>query len=154
MGNPIYSNLSLPHCLQQRGLCFWGCPIHFIRQYDLGQQRARAEFKLLRTLIEDIHARQIGWQHVGRELHPTERAIERSGQAACQHRLTDPRDIFDQHMPVREEPDYDEFYGVPLANHDLLNAGCNLPGECLQIHFGLRLGHQDFYSIGLPSPGP
>ncbi len=95
-GDTIHCDGSFLHRFKQSCLCFWGCPVDFIRQHNLRHDRTRSKLKFARNLIKDRHSGDITGKHIRCKLDPAELAAERACQAARQHGFANSRYIFDQ----------------------------------------------------------
>jgi len=69
-------HLRLLHRLEQRGLCLRGGAVDLVDEQDVREHRAGTEPERPRGPIEDVDARHVGRQQVGRELHALEPELE------------------------------------------------------------------------------
>ena len=99
---------------------------------------AGAELELRRLRVEDRCARDVRRQEVRRTLNAVERAADARRQSPGQHRFGDPRNILEQHVALAEQGHHrlDDF--LPLADHDLFDAGDDALGRA--GHIGHRSG--------------
>src|SRR5436190_672967 len=79
-----------------------------VDEEQVREDGAAAELERVRALIEDVDARDVGGQQVGRELESRERAVERAGERLREHRLADAREVLDDQVPLGDEAEDDE----------------------------------------------
>ena len=132
-------DLSLAHRLKEGRLGLRRSAVDLVRQNDLRQDRPRPELELAGGLIEDVDARQVAGQHIGRELHSPERASDGSRQAAGQHRLAYPRHVLDQDVPASQQSDENELDRLFTTQNHALNACRDFVEQSAEIE--LRFGH-------------
>ena len=72
------------------------------RQYNIGEQRAGAEFKLGRLLVEDRRASHVTRQEIGRALNSLEFATDAQCQRSSQNGFGDAGNVFQQKMAFAE----------------------------------------------------
>ncbi len=78
---PIDSDRSLLHSFQQGGLGFWRGTVDFIRQDNIGENRAPVKFEMA-VFVQDLRTRDVGWHQVRSELDPLELQIQYFGNSA------------------------------------------------------------------------
>ena len=138
----LQRDLSLLHGLQQRGLRLGRGAVDLVRQYDVGKDRTAAQFELILGAVEDVAARDVAWQQVGRELDALEVQPQDRRKTARDERLAQARVILEQHVPARQRRRHDHVEHVALADHGALHFVDNLPA---QIGYGFDVCHG--YSI-------
>src|SRR5579884_4513100 len=69
---PFNRYLALGHCLQQRGLRERRCPVYFVNQQNLRENRPLAKDEFVALLIKVADTGNISRQQVGRSLHALE----------------------------------------------------------------------------------
>lgn len=105
IGLVVERDLRFAHRLQETALRFGRRSIDLIRQYDIGKNRTRDKFKGLLLAVENGDSHDIGRQQIARELNAFEGAIERSRETMSERGFPNPRHIFDEEMPSRQEGD-------------------------------------------------
>ena len=101
-------DLALLHALEQRRLRLRRRAVHLVDEQQVREHRARPELELVRALVEDVDAGDVGRQQVGRELEPREGAVERARERLREHRLPDAREVLDDQVALRDEAEHDE----------------------------------------------
>ena len=93
----------LLHRFEQRALHLGGGAVDFVRQHEVGEDRAlaRVESAVLRAV--DQRADDVGGQQIGGELNALEVGIGRGGERADAQGLGEPRHAFEQHVAVGEQ---------------------------------------------------
>ena len=76
------------HRFQQARLGARRGAVDFVRQHQLGKQRARTELEFPFSLIVELNADQIGRHQIRCKLDPLEREIQRLGDRFGQRRLS------------------------------------------------------------------
>jgi hypothetical protein len=112
-------HLTLLHRLQQRGLRLGRGAVDFIRQHDLGEDRAGAKLEFLALLVEDVDARHVGGEHVRRKLDAAKRAADAERQRPRQHGLADARHILDQQVAFAQHRQQRQAHLVVFADNHL-----------------------------------
>lgn len=115
IGLVVERNLRFTHRLQKTTLCFRRRSIDFIRKYNVGENRTRHKFKGLFLAVEYRDPYDIGRKQIARELNALEGAIQRSRKTMGECRFSNPRYIFEQEMPARQERDQAHFDHVRFA---------------------------------------
>src|SRR5688572_21618503 len=100
MRHAIHRDLMFLHGFEWGSLRFGCGTVNFVGKDDLTHDWTRAELEFALLLIENGNARYIAGEHIWRELNTIERAVQRLGKAACQHRLADAGHVFDQNMSL------------------------------------------------------
>ena len=128
----VDGDLALLHRLQQRGLGLRRRAVDLVGQHDAGEHRPGAEHQL--AAAQRHRARDVGGQHVGRELQAPELDAQRSRRRARQQRLGDPRDAFEQHVTAERERGEHVLQRLFVADDDLAD---------LARDAGVQLLHDD-----------
>ncbi len=117
IGGHAHADLVFAHGLQQGRLHLGRCAIDLVGQYQIVEQRSLLELKITLLGPVDVGAGQVGWQHVGGELH----ALEFTLQALCQCLngpcLGQARRTFDQQVPVAQQRNQQAFDQPVLAQN-------------------------------------
>ena len=79
------------------------------------------ELERLLAEVEDVVARDVEREQVGRELDALERAVDRGGDGAGQHRLADARHVEQEHVAARAHGGEHPRHDVGLAEDDALD---------------------------------
>ena len=117
----VHGHLPLLHRLQEGRLCLGAGPVDLIGQDDVGEDGPGPELEVPTLLVEDVHAGDVGWKEVRRELDPSEGAIDGPGDALGQHGLSDARHVLDQEVALRHERGEGQTDLAGLALDDLLD---------------------------------
>lgn len=135
MGFPHYGDAALLHGLQQGGLGLGGGAVDFIRQHDVGEDRAFLEDEGFCPVhfLEDGSARDVPGQQVRRELDAARRERQRPGEPLDQFRLAQAGQPFQQDVAARQHADEDEFNEVFLAEQHLVHGG----GQGVKLSYGM-----------------
>src|SRR2546428_4180461 len=150
MGRPAPGYLPLLHRLEQGRLGLGGSSVDLVRQQDLGEDRALAEFELLGRGAVDVDAGDVRGQKVRRELQALERAAEGAGQRLGQHRLAHTGDVFDQEVAPAQEGDHAELDFCLFANQHAADVLDDLSTKRLDravLHL-----HPSYFLFGNPVP--
>jgi hypothetical protein len=112
--------MALLHGLEQRRLRLRRCPIDFIRQQQVRENRPAEEPELTRPpsgiLLDDIRARDVRRHQVRRELDAMERERQEPSESAREERFREPRHADEDRMAVREEGNRQELDHAVLAD--------------------------------------
>jgi hypothetical protein len=114
-------HLPLLHHFEQRALHLGRRPVDFIRQQEVGKDRAERGVEFARLLVVDAGADQSGGNQVGCELDALKLAANRFGQGLDRHGLGQTRHAFDQDVPARQQGDDQSFQQKVLSDDDLLD---------------------------------
>ena len=110
-------DLAFLHRFQQGGLCLRRRAVDLVGQQQTGEQRTTTEHELVHPLIENERAGEVGRQQIGRELGAGEPQPERLGERTRGKRLSEARQILEQHVTTGEDAAQDERERLALA-HD------------------------------------
>ena len=69
--------------------------------------------------LQDVGARDVGRQEIRRELHATERQVERLGERGDEQRLREARHADEQRVPARHQRDEHRVDDLALPDHHL-----------------------------------
>ncbi len=116
VGVIVNGDLRFVHGFQQRRLRFWRGAIDFVRQDDVGENRAGLKVKALFDLVEYAGSHHVGRQQVRGELDALERAVKRIGNGLREGGFAYAGHIFNQQMAFGQQGDQSE------ANHFVLAA--------------------------------
>ena len=122
----VHCYLGFVHGFQQRRLRLGRGAINFVRQDDVGKDRAGLEIKALLDLIENAGAHDVRGKQVRGELDPLERAVEGIRESLREGRLAHPGHVLDQQMAFGQQGHKRE------ADHFVLAAN-HAPNRCLQL---------------------
>ena len=128
-------DLALLHGLEQRGLRLRRRAVDLVRQQDVREHRARAEREL--AAAQRHRARDVGGQHVGRELDAPEAQAERLRERVDRQRLGDAGRALEQHVTARGGRDQREVDRRLLSHDDAAHLGAH-PFEGLDHPSPLR----------------
>jgi hypothetical protein len=128
VADPIYGDRVLLHRFEQGRLSTRSGPVHLVEQDHVGEDGAGDELEGEGSLIEDRAPCDIRRKQIGGRLDPLERARQRAGQGAAQHRLAHSRHILHQEVASGEQGRGGRLYGGPLASDYLLDIGYQEPG--------------------------
>ena len=117
IGGAADRHLALLHRLEQRGLHLGRRAVDLVRQDDLGEERPLLDVELLRLLIEDHRADEVGRQEVGRELDAGEAGVDDLGERADRQGLGQPGHALEQDVAAGEQPDEEPLHHRVLS-HD------------------------------------
>ena len=119
----VDGRLPLLHALEQRRLGLRRGAVDLVGEDDLGHDRSRPELELLRLLVEDREAGDVGRQQVGRELDAAEGAADALGERLGEHRLADARHVLDQDVSLAQQGDEGHPHLDVLADDHALDVG-------------------------------
>ena len=103
VADAVDRDLILLHALEERRLRLrWGA-VDLVDEEKVREDRARPELELVRALVEDVDARDVGRQQVGRELQAREGAVDRARHRLGQHRLPHAREVLDDQVPLADQ---------------------------------------------------
>ncbi len=108
IGDAVDCDLALLHALEERRLGLGRRAIHLVDEQQAREYRPGTKLELIRPLVEDVDARDVGRQKIRRELEPRERAVERARERLREHRLPDARKVLDDQVPLGDEAEHDE----------------------------------------------
>ena len=118
------------HGLQQGGLGLGRGAVQFVRQKQVGEDRAGLEPERPSAgavvLLHHLGAKDVGGHQVGRELDPAELQRQGLSEGSDQQRLAQPRHALDQAVTARQEADQQLFDHSVLADHGLADGGLQL----------------------------
>jgi len=106
VGFSVDGDASFRHRFEQRCLCSWRCPVDFVGEQNLGEDRTGAEFKFRILLVEDRCAGDIGGQQVGGALDSFEVASEAFREGSGEHRFRHTGDVFEKNVSAAEPGDH------------------------------------------------
>ena len=101
----VHGDLLFLHRFQQSRLGARRGTVDLVRQHKVREEWAGSELELAGLLVVEVNAGQVGWQQVGRELHPFEVAAHRPGKGTQKHRLAGAGLVLQQDMTCAEEGD-------------------------------------------------
>ena len=104
----VDGDLALLHALEERGLRLRRRAVHLVDEQQIREHRPGPELELVRALVEDVDARDVGRQQVGRELEAREAAVERAGERLREHGLPHAGEVLDDQMAFGDEAEHDE----------------------------------------------
>ena len=133
MADAVHGNMALFHRLQQGALRPWAGAVNLVSEYDSGQNRAGAIFKIVRLAVIDADAHYVGRKQVRCELDALKANAQRGGQRLRQHRLADPGYVFQQHVTFTEEGHQQLINNLILANDYLRNVLPQPLGKVLYV---------------------
>jgi hypothetical protein len=119
----VHRHLTLLHRLEERRLRLGRRTIDLVGQEDVGEHAAGPELELALGPVPHRHTGDVGGQQVGRELDPSPRATDGTGDRLRQGRLAHAGDVLDQEMALREQADEPEADRLLLAPDHLLDVG-------------------------------
>ncbi len=117
----VHGHLGFIHGFQQCRLRLRRGAVDFVRQNDVGENRAGLEIESLLDLIEDAGAYHIGGQQVRSKLDPLERAMKGIRQRLRQRRLAHARNIFDEEVALCQQRHDRQAYDFVLSANDTRN---------------------------------
>ena len=119
MALAVHGHGALLHGLEQRCLGLGGGAIDFVGEHEIGENRSRAECKLLRAAARQHgDSGDIGRHQIGRELNADEAHTHSEPERADQQGLRSARHAFEQDVAAREQADEDLAEGLVLSEHD------------------------------------
>lgn len=121
VAHAVDADLALLHPFQQRRLRARAGAVDLVGQDDVGEDRAAAEGELRGLLVVNAGAGHVRRQQVGCELDAPELGGDAFGQRAGEHRFAHPRHVFQQHVPVGQQPGQHELDHRALADDDALD---------------------------------
>ena len=114
---------ALLHGFQQGGLGLGGGAVDFVRQHDVGEDRALDELKLPLAaggiILDDIRAGDVRGHQVRRELDAVETEVQRLCHGADQQRLRQAGNTHQERVPAGEQGDAQQLHDALLADDDL-----------------------------------
>lgn len=114
---------SFLHGLEHGGLCFWGCPVDFVRKYDIGENRSWLEDERpvsMLILLEDVSPKDVSGEEVRRELDSLEFQVHQESQALDQRGFADSRQSFQEDVSLAEDANDQEFMDFVLVEKDFV----------------------------------
>ncbi len=136
-------DLLFPHRLEQRRLHLGRCPIDFIGQDQVVEQRPRLEVEVAHFGPVDVGAGQVAGQQVRGELDAAEVALQCGGQFLDRGGLGKARRALDQQVAVGEQRDQQAVDQVLLADDVGLQMLAQV-AECQMVH---PLGQRDSQGV-------
>ena len=118
VGRAVDRDLVFLHALEQCGLRLRRGPVDLVDEEHVREHRAGAELELVRALVEDVDAGDVGGQQVGRELDAREGAVERAGERLGQHRLPHAGKVLDDQVPLADQAEDAEAKRLVRRVHD------------------------------------
>ncbi len=115
VGLGIDRDLPLLHAFEEGGLGLRGGAVDLVAEHDVREHGTGLELEVAVLLVEDVHPGDVRGEHVGRELDPPERAVDRARDRFREHRLADARHILDEQVSLRDEGDESQADLVVLA---------------------------------------
>ena len=116
VGVVVHGHLRFVHGFEQRRLRLRRGAVDFVRQDDVGENRAGLEIKPLLDLVEDAGAHHVRGQQVRGELDPLERTVEGIRERLREGRLAHAGHVLDQQVAFGQQGHERE------ANHFVLAA--------------------------------
>ncbi len=120
---------SFLHGFEECGLGLGGCTVHFIGEYELGEDGAGLETELAGAAIGSVDfvdnggADDVGGHEVGRELDAAEGERHGGGEAADQERFADAGDALEEKMAANHDGNEGRFDGGVLADDGFADFG-------------------------------
>ena len=103
VADAVDRHLVLLHALEERGLRLRRGAVDLVDEEEVREDRARPELELVRALVEDVDAGDVGREQVGRELEAREGAVEGARHRLREHRLPHAREVLDDQVPLADE---------------------------------------------------
>ena len=128
-GVALDRHLLLLHRLEQRGLRLGRRPVDLVGEQHAREDRPRPEREL--AAVQRQRARQVGGEHVGRELCAAELEAERARDRVRDERLGDAGDALEQNVTAGEERAEDPLDGLFLGHGDFRHLGHDLVPQSL-----------------------
>ena len=136
----VHGDLRFVHRFEQGRLRFRRGAVDFIRDDNVGEDRAGFEIESLRGRIEHADADHVAGKHVRGELDSLEGTIERPCKRLSQSCFTDSRNVFDKQVAAREKRGERQLNDVFFAFHhsgdraqEPGEARAGVRGRCLQL---------------------
>ena len=105
-------DLAFSHGLKEGALDLCGCPVDFVGEDEVGEERPLFGGELAGAWIVDQRSDEISWEKVRGELDALELGVDARGQGFYREGLCDAWDTFKEDVPIRQE-----------ANEEAVNEG-------------------------------
>ena len=103
VGVVIDRDAALLHGLEQAALRAWRCPVDFVREHHVREERTRPGLEVGCLGVVHRDSDHVGGQQVGRELDATEAHAERFREGMRERGLAHSRHVFEEDVPAREQ---------------------------------------------------
>ena len=113
--------------------------IDLVGQDDVAEDRTARVDELAGLRIEDVAARDVAGQQIGRELNAAKGGRDALGQGLADQGLADARHVLEQHVVAGQQGHDAQPHDVGLAQHDLADVRFELGHEVLQLGRHARL---------------
>ena len=123
VGVVVHGHLRFVHGFEQRRLRLRRGAVDFVRQNDVGKNRAGLEIKPLLDLVEHAGAHHVGGKQVRGELDALEGTVEGIRQGLREGRLAHSGDVFNQQMAFGQQGHKREADHLVLAANYAGNRG-------------------------------
>ncbi len=137
VGFAVDGHLALFHAFQQAGLCPGRGAVDFVRQKDIGEDRASAQHERVLLPVEDVQARDVAGEEIRRELDPRETGADAFGQRLGQLRLAGAGHVLQQHMSVCQQRSQEQPGRLLLSHDDFCDVGEDFFPQCFSAMFHL-----------------
>ena len=138
----------LLHCFEQRRLGFRRCAVDFVRENDVGENRAankdKRAFPGLIRFLENVRAGNVRGHQVRRKLDAIELQRHDLRQRIDDHRLRQSRHAHEQAVASGKNTNQQSFDDLFLADDDFAHLGANLAVKLPQFINGAHI------ALGLP----
>ena len=122
VGDAALGDLLFLHAFKERALGARRGAVDFVRQEDVGEDRALDKGEAARLLVENAHAGDIRREQIGRELHTGETAVKRLGEGFREGGFARSGHVLQQHMAAGEQGGQHELGLVFFADDHLADA--------------------------------
>jgi hypothetical protein len=112
-------DLLLLHRLEQRGLHLGRRPVDLVSEHDVREHRATPNLEVLRPLVVDHRADQVGREKIRGELNPLKIQLDRLGQRVDGQGLGQAWHALQQHVTTGQQPDQHALDHVVLTDDAL-----------------------------------
>ena len=116
-----YRHLTLLHRFQQSGLHFCRGTVNLIRQNKVSENRTFLHHELLFLLGVNHRTHHVGRQQVRGKLDSTEFSVNNIGKGINRQGFRQPRNTFQQNMPVRKHTDHKSLHKMFLSYNHLVH---------------------------------
>ncbi len=137
----VDGDLALLEALEQGGLGLGRGPVDLVADHDVREDTPGAELELAGLLVEDRHPGDVRRQQVGRELDPTRRPPDGTGQCLGQLGLAHPGHVLQQQVPLGQQDDQGGLDHLGLALDDLGDVAPQSLGDGRDVDAGLHIRH-------------